>query len=147
MWSVSKKVAVLGSSLAEELFGESDPIGQTVTVGTTKLAVVGVNSAEKGLGRSSGFPLTPVHTYHSRFPKLTPSQFARIMGDRVRIIYVELEEKANLDNVILQIELLLAKRHEVSLEEADFTVTTQQDIISTQESTTSTKAVISIKQT
>lgn len=41
-----------------------------------------------------------------------------------------------LDDVIYQIELLLAKRHEVTLEEADFVITTQQDIISTKESTT-----------
>ena len=34
------------------------------------------------------------------------------------------------------IELLLARRHDVSLEEADFIVTTQQDIIDTQEATT-----------
>jgi putative ABC transport system permease protein len=41
-----------------------------------------------------------------------------------------------MDNVILQIELLLAERHDVSLEEPDFNILTQQDIISTQESTT-----------
>jgi putative ABC transport system permease protein len=38
--------------------------------------------------------------------------------------------------VILQIGLLLAKRHDVSLEEPDFSITTQQDIIQTQEATT-----------
>ena len=41
-----------------------------------------------------------------------------------------------MDDTILQIELLLAKRHEVTLEEPDFMITTQQDIIGTQESTT-----------
>jgi putative ABC transport system permease protein len=70
------------------------------------------------------------------FQKFTPSQFARIMGDSVRLIYVEAEEGADLEEVITQVELLLAKRHEVSLDSLDFTVTTQQDIISTQESTT-----------
>jgi putative ABC transport system permease protein len=130
-----QKVAVLGSSLAEELFGESDPIGQTITVGTTKLAVIGV-LAEKGLVGQVDFDArlyTPISVV---FQKFTPSMFARIMGDRVRMIYVELEEDANIDDVILQIQLLLAKRHDVSLDAADFTVTTQQDIISTQESTT-----------
>ena len=48
-----QKVVVLGSSLAEELFGESDPIGQTVTVGTLKMAVIGVLEL-KGLGWRSG---------------------------------------------------------------------------------------------
>jgi putative ABC transport system permease protein len=52
------------------------------------------------------------------------------------MIYVEVEENAVLDDVILQIELLLAKRHDVSLEEPDFVITTQQDIIQTQEATT-----------
>jgi putative ABC transport system permease protein len=71
------------------------------------------------------------------FQKFTPSQFARMIGDRVRMIYVEVEENPeSLDDVILQIELLLAKRHEVSLDEADFVITTQQDIIETQESAT-----------
>ncbi len=129
------KVAVLGATLAQELFGESDPIGQIVTVGTTKLTVVGVFE-EKGLVGQTDFDArlyTPISVV---FQKFTFSQFARIVGDRVRMITVEVEDQAALDNVILQTELLLARRHEVTLEEADFTVVTQQDIISTQEATT-----------
>jgi putative ABC transport system permease protein len=70
------------------------------------------------------------------FQKFTPSFFARIVGDSVRLLYVEVEEGVDLEEVITQIELLLAKRHEVTLDSLDFTVTTQQDIITTQESTT-----------
>ncbi|MEW6406149.1 MAG: ABC transporter permease [Chloroflexota bacterium] len=129
------KVAVLGYSLAEELFGETTAVGQIVTVGTTKLTVIGV-FAEKGLVGDVDYdariyiPITVV------FQKYTPAMFARMMGDSVRLIYVEIEEGANQEDIILQIELLLAKRHEVSLDEADFSITTQQDIISTQEATT-----------
>jgi putative ABC transport system permease protein len=131
----TQKVAVLGSSLAEELFGETNPIGQTVTVDSTKLIVIGVLE-EKGLVGDVDFdsrlyiPITVV------FQKFTPSQFARFVGNRVRVIYVEVEEDASIDDVILQTELLLARRHDVSLDEPDFTITTQQDIISTQEATT-----------
>ena len=132
----NQKVAVLGSSLAEELFGDAPPVGQTVSVGNTKLTVIGVFE-EKGLVGEVDYdsrlymPITVV------FQKFTPSQFARIMGDRVRLIYVEIDEDAGaLEDVILQIELLLAKRHDVSLDEPDFMVTTQQDIIETQEATT-----------
>ena len=131
----NQKVVVLGYSLAQELFGDADPIGQTVTVGTVKMTVIGVLN-EKGLVGEVDYdarlymPITVV------FQKFTNAQFARIMGDRVRQIYVELEEDIDLEDVILQIQLLIAKRHDVSLDEADFTVTTQQDIISTQESTT-----------
>jgi putative ABC transport system permease protein len=131
----TQKVAVLGSSLAVELFGEGDPIGLTVRVGNTKLTVIGV-LAEKGLVGEVDYDsrlYTPITVV---FQKFTPSQFARFMGDRVRIIYVEVEASAEIEDVILQIQLLLAKRHDLPLEEADFTVTTQQDIIETQEATT-----------
>jgi putative ABC transport system permease protein len=129
------KVAVLGYNIATELFGETDPIGQVITVGSTKLTVIGV-LAERGVVGEVDYdervyiPITVV------FQKFTPSMFARITGDSVRMIYVEVEEDANLDNVITQIQLLLAKRHEISVDEATFTITTQQDIIATQESTT-----------
>ncbi len=130
-----QKIAVLGYSLAQELFGEADPIGEYITVGNTKLAVIGV-LAEKGTIGNTDYdarvyiPITVV------FQKFTPSQFARFMGDRVRMIYVEVEPTAKLDDVITQIELLLVKRHKVTLDTADFSVTTQQDIIDTRESTT-----------
>ena len=130
-----QKVVVLGSTIAAELFGEDDPIGQIITVGTTKLTVIGVIE-EKGIVGNTDYdshvfmPITVV------FQKFTPSMFARFMGDSIRMIYVEVDPDANIDDIITQIELLLVKRHDVTLDTADFTVTTQQDIISTQESTT-----------
>jgi putative ABC transport system permease protein len=129
------KIAVLGYSLAESLFGEEDPIGQEITIGTTRFAVVGV-MAEKGAVGDVDYdsrlyiPVTSLLNY------FVDNQFSRFMGDRVRMIYVELEDPELMDDTILQIELVLAKRHEVSLDEPDFMITTQQDIIGTQESTT-----------
>jgi putative ABC transport system permease protein len=138
-----QKVAVLGYSLAQELFGESDPstgsgqspIGQTVTVGNTKLVVIGV-MAEKGLVGDVDYDArlyTPITVV---FQKFTPSMFARIMGDQVRMIYAKIEDREAIEDTVQQIQLLLAKRHGVSLEEADFTITTQQSVIETQEATT-----------
>jgi len=130
-----QKVAVLGQSLAQELFGDADPIGQTVNVGGTKLRVIGIFE-ERGLVSGVDFDsqlYTPISVV---FQKFTPSLFARIIGDRVRMIYVEVESPESVESAIQQIGLLLAKRHAVSLEEADFSITTQQDIIETQEATT-----------
>lgn len=129
------KVVVLGYSLAEELFGGTNPVGQYVKIGNTKLAVIGVFK-EKGLVGNTDFDSRAYLPISVVFQKFTPSMFARFMGDSVRMIYVEVDPDANLDNIITQIELLLVKRHDVTLDSADFTVTTQQDIISTQESTT-----------
>jgi len=131
----TQKIAVLGYSLAQELFGDEDPIGQIVTVGGTKLTVIGVFS-ERGLVSGVDFDsqlYTPITVV---FQKFTPSQFSRFLGDNVRMIYVEVDGDADFDSVILQIELLLAKRHDVTLDSLDFSVTTQQDIIKTQEATT-----------
>jgi len=53
------------------------------------------------------------------------------------MIYVQIDPKANMADTILQIKLLLAKRHNVTLTTLNFTVRTQDDIIATQEATTS----------
>jgi putative ABC transport system permease protein len=131
-----QKVIVLGSAIAEELFGEDDPINQVVTVGTTKMTVVGVMKEKGTVGNISydSYVFMPITVV---FQKFTPSQFARFMGDRIRMIYVEIDPDKDMDEIITQIKILLAKRHDVTLDEPDFTVTTQQDIISTRESTTS----------
>ena len=138
----TKPIAVLGSDLAEEIFGEADPYGQTIIIGDSlRLTVVGVFEEKGMVGEVD---------YDSRFytpitivlEKLIDNPFSRFQGDRVRLIYVEVDEgigensERSLDDVIYQIEFLLAKRHEVTLEEPDFSITTQQDIITTQESTT-----------
>ena len=130
-----QKVVVLGSSLAEELFGNANPLGEVITVGNVKMTVIGV-LAPKGLVGEVDYdarlymPITVV------FQKFTPSNLAKLRGDRVRLIYVEVAPDADPEEVITQIGLLLAKRHDVSLDSADFTITTQQDIIATQEATT-----------
>ena len=130
-----QKIAVLGASLSEELFGEEDPIGQTITVGTVRFSVVGVFE-EKGQVGDVDYdsrlyaPVTAVLKYFSN------NEYARIVGDRVRVIYVELQDPDLMEDTILQIELLLLKRHDVTAEQPDFIITTQQDVIGTQESTT-----------
>ncbi|MBN1439389.1 MAG: ABC transporter permease [Anaerolineales bacterium] len=129
------KVAVLGSTLAEELFGGENPVGQIVTVGAVKLTVIGV-LAEKGTVGEVDYDsrlYTPITVI---FDKFVDSPFARIRGDSVRMIYVKVADTKSVDGVILQIQLLLAKRHETTLDDLDVSITTQQDVITAQGSTT-----------
>jgi putative ABC transport system permease protein len=129
------KVAVLGSGLAQQLFGTADPIGQTVQVENFYLDVIGV-MAPKGMVGDVDYdarlylPLSTVLQYY------TPSQFARFLGQRVRTIYVTVADPKKMNDTINQITLLLEQRHKVSATAPDFTITTQQNIINTQESTT-----------
>jgi putative ABC transport system permease protein len=131
----STRTAILGATIAKELFGDTYPIGQKISVGTLKLTVVGVFE-EKGLVSGVDYDARVYVPITLVFDKLMNSQFSRIAGDRVRMIYVTVDDKENIDDVILQINLLLSKLHDVPLESPDFQISTQQDIIQTQSATT-----------
>jgi putative ABC transport system permease protein len=127
------KVAVLGSGLAKDLFGADSPIGQTITVGSTKLTVIGV-MASKGVVSDIDYDGRVYLPINLVFQKFMPQM--ELGGDRVRTIYVKAVNQDKIDSVIAQITALLALRHDVEPSKADFTVQTQQDIIATQEATT-----------
>jgi len=129
------KVAILGYDVAQELFGNASPIGEYIKVGNTQIAIIGVFK-EKGLVGNTDFDSRIYMPISVVFQKFTPSMFARFMGDSVRMIYVEVEDGVDQNTVIAGIERLLVKRHDVTTDTEDFTITTQQDIISTRESTT-----------
>jgi len=126
------KVVVLGSGLAKDLFGDESPLGQTVTIGTTKFTVMGVMSP-KGMVADvdyDGRVYLPISIVIQKYMPTTLS------GHVVRTIYVKAESQEKIPSVITQITSLLATRHEVLVSKPDFTVQTQKDIIATQEATT-----------
>jgi putative ABC transport system permease protein len=129
------KVAVLGSSAATQLFGSESALNQYITVGTTKLAVIGVFKA-KGMVGNTDFDSRIYLPISVVFQKFDFNPFARFMGDRIRMVYVQVNPQVKLDDIITQIKLLLIKRHKVTADTMDFQITTQQDIITTRESTT-----------
>lgn len=129
------KVAVLGYSLAQDLFGEANPIGQSILVGTTKLTVIGVTE-ERGVVGNTNFDAQMYVPITLVFEKFIPNQFARIMGNQIRLVYVQLEEGADTDQTIEQIRLKLAKSKGVTVDKLPFTIQTQQDIIQTRSATT-----------
>lgn len=127
------KVAVLGAGLAQDLFGEQSPLGQIITVGSTKLTVIGV-MVSKGVVADvdyDGRIYLPISVVLQKYMTTTP-----LRGDSVRTIYVKVESQEKIDSVITQITSLLAERHDVDPAKPDFTIQTQQDIIATQEATT-----------
>ena len=127
------KVAVLGYTTAQDLFGDADPIGQSITAGSVRLTVVGVMD-EKGLVGQTDYDqrlYVPLTVAFQRF------SFSRRFGEMVMTIYVQAESKDTMDKAITQIDALLTRRHEITeLEDPDFTIYTQEDIIETQEATT-----------
>ena len=127
------KVTVLGSGIATDLFGDTDPIGQVVTVGTTKLTVIGVMES-KGIVSDVDYDGRIYIPVNLVFAKFMPSM--NIGPERIRTIYVKAESPERIDSVITQITAVLAERHDVEVSDPDFSVQTQQDIIDTREATT-----------
>ncbi|MCE5207829.1 MAG: ABC transporter permease [Chloroflexi bacterium] len=131
----SAKVVVLGAGVAEELFGTTDPVGQKVLIDTVKFSVVGV-MAEKGTVGNTDYdsrvyvPISVITKYFSDNP------MERIFGNSVRTIYAQVEDKDMIDSVMPQIYILMAKRHDTTLDNPDISISTQQEIIDTQASTT-----------
>jgi putative ABC transport system permease protein len=97
--------------------------------------VIGV-ADEKGIVGNADFDAQIYVPISIVFDKFIPSQFARFIGDRVRIIYAQVEEEASMEDVITQIELKLAGSKDITVQELPFTIQTQNDIIETQGATT-----------
>ena len=126
------KVVVLGAGIAQDLFPAGGAVGQQVTVGTTKMTVIGVMVSKGVVGDVDydGRVYLPITVVYQRY--LT----SQMQADRLRTIYVKATSQETLPTVIAQITTLLARRHDVDPSQPDFTVQTQQDIIATQEATT-----------
>lgn len=127
------KVVVLGAGIATDLFGTLDPLGQTISVGSTKLTIIGVMES-KGMVADVDYDGRIYLPINLVFQKYMTSM--AIGGDRVRTIYVKAESPEKIDSIITQITVMLAERHDVEAAKPDFTVQTQNDIIATQEATT-----------
>jgi len=122
-------VVVLGSSVAEELFGETDPLGQEVRIKGKRFTVIGVLE-EKG-GGFMGFSMddiavVPITTFQA---KLFAQQTAA-GEDVVETIGLQLASAEATDVVIGEVETILRKRHHIDAdEEDDFAVVSQEQMV------------------
>jgi putative ABC transport system permease protein len=130
----ANKVAVLGSDLAESLFGDANPVGQKVKVGTQELAVVGVMEPKGSVGNTDYDTrlYLPLQLLIKKFMR------QRFGGDSVGIIYVSATSRDVMQSVQNDVTKLLAKQHDVDPSSPDFTLVTQDNIIEAQASTTET---------
>jgi putative ABC transport system permease protein len=130
----ANKIAVLGADLAVELFGDQNPVGQTIKAGSVRLTIVGV-MAEKGVVGSTDYdsriyvPITLV------FKKWTNARFG---GDSVRLVYVSAESRGQMGDVMAQLNELITQILETDPSSPGFQLVTQDSIIDAQASTTET---------
>jgi putative ABC transport system permease protein len=127
-------VVVLAADTASELFGPIDPVGQSVTINSVPYQVVGVLT-------SAGSDSTTNLDDQAIVPLSTASQ--RIVGGSnrtsVQTIYIKASSPDRLGAAYQETYALLEYRHGISASEsADFSITTQQSVISTTSSVNST---------
>ena len=134
-------VAVLGSNIAETLFGFRDPVGQNVRISAGQSAnarqftVIGVLESRGGtaLGNFDNQVLVPITTVYYRM-----GSERTVHGDiTVNSINVQVAEDAVMEDAVRQITTVLRLRHHLSNED-DFTITSQEEAIETLEGTTQT---------
>jgi putative ABC transport system permease protein len=125
-------VVVLGDTVAQQLFPDGDPIGQTVRMSVggrtgTNFRVVGVAQAKggSGLGNTDDAVYVPITTVMAR---LFAQRTAR-GAPNVTTINIEVSSEDVMDDTVSQIGDLLRTRHKVV--DDDFTVQSQQDFLNT----------------
>jgi putative ABC transport system permease protein len=125
-------VVLLGSETAENLFGHADGVtGETVRIEGQPFRVIGVLKSRGGgaFGSEDDQALVPFTTAQTRLIR-------RSTSDRVDIIFVQAVSGDVVPQAADEISQILRTRHRTPVGEDDFTVFTQQDLLSTFQSIT-----------
>ncbi len=130
------KVAVLGPTTRDDLFGENvNPVGQKVRINRIDFTVIGVTKAKGGTGFGSQDDMILI--------PLTTAQRFLSGDDYVSTISVQAQDSNYMANVQQQVTNLLLARHNISDPlMADFSVMNQADIVETASSVANTFTVL-----
>nr|WP_286189622.1 ABC transporter permease [Sanguibacter hominis] len=128
---LARRVVVLGAEIAETLFGDDDPVGRTVVVGSTPYVVNGVMAAKDSAGTSSTNDLVVMPL--SRMQR-TISGYGGLST-----IVVDATSADDVSAAVIETTVVLRDALGVTAGEDDpFTVSSQSQLLSTAGSATST---------
>ncbi len=135
------KVAVLGPSVRDDLFGEgSQPIGQSIRINNTQFKIIGITKAKGGSGflNQDDMVFIPISTAQRFLVGLNASG-----KPYVSTIAISAENSDAMTSVQNQVTEIMMSRHNISdLASADFTVQNQSDLISAASSVTKTLTIL-----
>jgi len=126
------KVAVLGPSIAEDLFGENtNPVGQTIKINGNDFQVIGITKAKGGSG--------PTSQDDQIYIPLSTAQKQLFGVKHLTSIALEATSENVMTKAQNEVGYLLLARHKLSdPAEADFRITSQEDLLDTITSVTGT---------
>jgi putative ABC transport system permease protein len=128
-------VAVLGADAAYNLFGDEDPVGETIKINSYNYTVIGVLVAKGNTSDESpdNSVLLPITTVQARLYTSTTNSGEHV----VQTIYVQVTVSRAIDTAIGEVTSILEERHNIaSGDDDDFLITNQQDTIAALEQTT-----------
>src|SRR5580698_2626497 len=138
--STNAAVVVLGSETASELFSARDPVGQTVTIGDVPFQVIGllnsVGSGSSATGDQDDQAIIPLSTATTR-----------VIGGTSRTsvsdIYLEATSSHTISAAYQETDAELLALHGITTAtDADFSIASQQSLISTATSVDKTLTVL-----
>ncbi len=127
------KVCLLGRTVADNLFGDADPVGHVVRIEKVPFTVIGVLSVKgqspQGQDQDDSI-YVPITTAQRKL-------FGTMFPGMVRRIMVKAKSQENMENAERQITELLRQRHHIGpKQENDFTVRNLTSIMQTAEQST-----------
>jgi len=130
------KAALLGTTPARELFGDANPVGETIKINLLNFKVIGVlpSKGAAGFHDQDDTVLIPVTT-----------AMYRVFGkEYIDSIYVEVKSPQLMDAAQDNISKLIIKRHHINKKDVDdsFQIRNMADIKNALESTTKTMSLL-----
>lgn len=129
--SSMRKVAIIGPTVSSDLFGESNPIGKTIRINNQSLTVIGITKSKGGTGFMNQDNIIYV--------PLSTAQKQLFGQSYLSSIALEAKNPEVMTQAQNEVGYLLLSRHKLSdPTQADFSISSQQDILDTVSSTTGT---------
>jgi putative ABC transport system permease protein len=132
------RVAVIGQTVVDNLFGSTDPVGQTIKINRQSFRIIGVFAAKGGTGFGSQdnvvvAPITAVWTYLS----------GNRSGKNVSQIVASASSASTVTQAESEITTILLQRHQIGdPTQADFQILSQQDILNQANSIATTLTLV-----
>ncbi|MFA6177711.1 MAG: ABC transporter permease [Candidatus Paceibacterota bacterium] len=120
--SSGAQVAILGSTIAEDLFGQDDPVGKLFKLGALNFQVIGVYAPQGALSENDGIVFIPLNTAQKK-----------LLGiDYISVGIVALNDINDAEATAEQIKIALRNNHNINdSAKDDFIVQTQAQALET----------------
>jgi putative ABC transport system permease protein len=128
--TAASSVAVLGANIAVTLFGDNDPVGQSLTINRQAFRVIGVMEAKGGTGFGSldEQVIVPLTTMQRKLFG-TRRAGSTTTGRPVSLIAIQAVDERGVEGLIEEVSGVLRARHRITFGEDDFRIFNQADAL------------------